>query len=228
MSLNRRLIAAAFLGLATVLAGCGTKDETENTTILRDIVSERFGKGKTAPAAPKLQLTRAMLKGITEPFLEAELEQGGFKATLFVTARSGPHLTWKSLDNVTLSTRDDVLISTRGLPFDLMASDPSPIMSALSGAPADARRVMRWLTGDNQIRAVAYDCTIDDRGAARITVLERVHATRHLIERCTAVKPAPGRPDFSNEYWAGQGTIWRQRVWIGPELGHIRMDRLIR
>lgn len=224
----RRLLAVTGGAVALALAGCGTPDATDKNVLIRDIVSERIARGRDGKTKiPPPQITRAMLAGITDPFLAAELENGGFKATLFVTSRRGPVLVWKTLDDVTLSTRNDVLIATRGLPHDLISSDPAPIMTALTGAPADARRVLRFLTGDNKIAPQPYNCDITDRGPARIIVLERSHTTRHLVESCTPAQPGLGS-DFVNEYWTGQGTIWRQRVWLGPELGHIRLDRLIR
>lgn len=228
-----RITLIAGLGLSMVLTGCGTPSENDRaqvmTKLLREQVTQRRARRNPPPA---LTITRAMLAGVKDPFLSAELEQGGFKATLFVTAESGPHMTWKTLDNVTLSTRAGALVSTRGLPYDLMSSDPAPVLAALTNAPAEIRREMRWLRGDNTADVRHYDCALEDQGTTRIVVLERSHTTRHLVETCA---PVPGaaplgekRSSFTNEYWVAQGTIWRQRVWLGPNLGHIRMDRLIR
>jgi len=226
----RRFAGAVGLGLIVALTGCGNQGEgqrgTYSTTfaVVKEQIKLRQDR-RNKPEVTGPQFTRAMLSGIKDSLLSAELDSGEFVATLFVTARSGPYLTWKSADNVTISTRNDVVVQTRGFPNDLMAVGTGPVQSALAGGPGRGAREYTHLTGDNQLRTIRLICEVTDKGAEQVIVLERAHATRRLEERCTATDGQ----QVTNMFWlGGDGTIWASHQWLGPELGHIRLERYIR
>lgn len=220
-----RRATALFLTLAlTAATGCSNLGEGQQGGFatafseLRAQIKLRRAGGQAAPGAG-VQVTRAMLAGVNVPVLSARFDRTGLAATMTVIARSGPHLTWKSLDDVTITTRNGIIVQTRGLADDLMSVGTLPLR------PGRGERVYQHLAEDNKMRRLPLICEVADRGAERIVILERGHATRHYQETCTA---ADGQK-ITNSYWVGgDGTVWASHQWLGPELGHIRLERYLR
>lgn len=232
--MGSRLTAALGLALGLAVSGCGNQGEGQQGSyakafsVAREQIKLRRG-ARAAPAAVRPQLNRAALAGVKSSLLSARFDNGSSGVTMFVTARSGPYLTWKTLSGVTISTKNDVIHQTRGFANDLMSVGSQPVQAYLRGGVGRGERVYRHLAEDNKMRRIAMVCDVTNLGAERIVVLELGHATRHLQEVCTATDGPFDGQRITNDYWVGgDGTIWASRQWLGPELGHIRMERYIR
>jgi len=200
---------SALVGCVLSLAACGSAEQARDA----------------APGRSAAPLTRTRLNRFKHPLIRVRLERSGAIATLVQTATNGAHVTWTTADGVALITRDGVLSGTRGLGLDLMSSDTAETRAALAmHHSGHARRTMHWLNGADRMLAARYQCTIARVGAARLTLVGRATATRHLHEICTG-----SQNHFRNDYWIGRGgVIWQSRQWVSPTVGHLTIQRLIR
>ena len=233
---------AAALALAAVLGACsgGTgelgRESAGGVSALQ--VAGQLGQAlrrRRADPAP-FTVTRAQLAqaGITQPFLVARLESG-VTAGLFPAASNRGFLIWQTEDGIQIIGRGGVVAGTRGLGGDLLTAETEPLVRALAaGRGGRYRRVLRRLDGEGRILRQAYDCALELGPAEVVTVLGRRHETRLSTETCRPVVPADPelpaayRPEpFVNTYNVGDGTIWLSRQWVGPAIGHLRLERVI-
>lgn len=232
--MNRRLAGLAAAALLA-LAGCSRGPDAPPTQLqvlaaARVSAGNLIGKlrGTEAPARPPL--TRAALDTVTVPVLEVTVERHDDWAFLFRTlersdASPGRIEQWSTEDsNVTLTLRGGVLIATRGLGGDLLSSAVQ--VSDARPGPAgggEHRQLIRNL--DYRETALALSCELVDLGPETIEIVERRHATRHLQQRCEG-----GGGRVVNDYWTDPraGILWQSRQWAGPQLGYLRLRRLVK
>jgi len=158
------------------------------------------------------------------PLMIVNLEERDALTTFaLVTDRNGDR-TWRTQDNVTLSTRSGLLTSTRALGADLMSAD---VMESEALVLADraglAVRIHRYLDGQNGIEIDSYVCEITPFGRQDLTLDGRTVQTRVLTEACTN----PDN-DFENSYWVSGGRVVQSRQWVGPDVGAIAMREVFR
>ncbi|MEM7317429.1 MAG: YjbF family lipoprotein [Pseudomonadota bacterium] len=221
-----RLWLGLLAGLA-ILAGCGGGDSGEAPLELELIRAGQrtIAQGRGA-ATPPSQLTRALLDKTDKTILEATLERKDLTAYLSLSKGGSDRgiTVWRTADNVTLATRNGVLIATRGLGGDVLSST----VQVAGGRPGPATggehvQVIRVL--DIQQLHLALACDLEDLGPERVIIVERAHATRHLRQRC-----AGGGGEVINEFWVDDqaGIVWQSRQWAGPHIGYLRFRRLTR
>lgn len=229
----RRLGRAGLAAALLALAGCsGGNDAAPTQLQLLDAARESVGQlaagRRGAAQAARPALTRAVLDQVEATVLEVTVERRGDRAFLFRTLERrdsdpGRIEVWSTEDgNVTVATRNGMVIATRGLGGDLLSS----AVQAADGRPGPAgggehRQMIRDL--DNRERALALSCALVDLGPETIEIVERRYATRHLEQRC-----AGGGGRVVNDYWVDSRAdrVWRSRQWAGPELGYLSLRRL--
>ena len=124
--ISKRLCAGA-AALLLVLSGCsgGTGARPLFPQIAAAAVgSITQGRARRAERPP---LTRATLDTLDGSFMEVTLERPDILAYLFVSVvrqddLPGQIVQWRTEDNITLTTRNGVLIATRGFGGDMMSS----------------------------------------------------------------------------------------------------------
>lgn len=209
-----------------ILAGCSGGNEAAplEVELIRTGQSIVSGIGKPAPAAPPL--TRALLDTVEEPVLEVTLERKNL--TAFLTLDAGGRddrgvSVWRTTDNVTLSTRNGILVATRGLGGDLLSSTVQVAGRQPGPASGGAHVQMIRSLDARQVR-LPMVCELADLGPETIEIVERNHPTRRLQQRC-----AGGGGTIVNDYWVdpGAGLVWQSRQWAGPHIGYMRFRRLI-
>ena len=177
-----------------------------------------------APADPRETLRRADLEAVGNPLLLAVLPEKGVFASLIPLVRKGDTLTWVTADGVTLAFENGVLIGSRGLGDDLMGGDASGTANAIAGGPTHYVRRYGYLSGDNQWVTLNFQCEVTARQDETIVIVEHPQATSRTDERCIGDDLV-----VENSYWAGSdGLVWRSRQWVGPEVGYMETERLIR
>jgi hypothetical protein len=217
---------AATAGAALLfLSACGN-NQGEVLPLLRERATALIpGKEAPAPVDPRKVITRAMLDQSTSPVLLAEVESTGSAATLLGAGQNGPWISWRAGDGSGLSTRGGLLGATRGLGPDLLSADLDEPLARLAGqGSGPAVRVHRYLDGEDRVVTRSFLCQYAAAGAETIVIFERSHPTRRLRETChgTGLR-------FVNDYWVGpQGTIWKSRQWVGPDLGYVGIEQLVR
>ena len=131
-------------------------------------------------------------------------------ATLGLIATSQGVQTWQTGDGVSVSLRDGLIVSTRGLGFDVMGSDVQQSLHAISGTLSGSYTVKRrYLTADNRSASITATCTMSTSGTDRV-----------FIEECTTLDST-----FRNEYLLdASGRIAQSIQWIGPEIEYLGLS----
>jgi len=218
----------ALAALALLAAACSAENPKPAIGERLPMLLRELGLKKKAaakPANPLAGLTRAQLAGLPGPLLAAHLEDADAWATLSPIADNRGTVTFATPDQITVALKDGVLVATRGLAGDLIASDSAAAIEAIrKGRRARYSRSLSWLNGEDQTVTVTYSCSLEPGAAEKVEIVERIHDTRLLRETCRS--DADG--GFSNSYYAGQGVIWTSRQWIGPDAGYLNLTVLIR
>lgn len=223
---------AATLSLA-VLAGCNNTPELgrSGTAIavdsVRQLVSQRQAQATRLEPTPGFPgLDPALVAGAGMPILGAYLESRGLVAGLAIAAQQGGRVTWATADNVAVTLSDDgVLLSSRGLGADLLASDSAQTQALIArGQGGTAQRRHTYLDGVFVPVRVSLTCTVTLDGPEALTLGSRHHATLRFTETCQG-----DGLSVTNRYWRDQrGSRIRQSMqWIGPQAGTLYLQRLI-
>lgn len=222
------MIRSFFFLALLILTGCagGTEVvplEVEVFRASKEILAQRTA----GPPPERPPLRRADLDPLEGSFMEVTLERHDLLAYLFVNEervdpRQGHIMVWRTEDNVTLTTRNGVLIATRGMGGDILSSAVQ--VAGTRPGPASGGEHVQMIRSldDRQVRLTLV-CDLTDLGAETIVIVERGHATRHLRQRCEG-----GGGTIVNDYWVDDaaGLVWQSRQWAGPHIGYMRFRRL--
>jgi hypothetical protein len=138
---------------------------------------------------------------------------------------NGPDTTWRSPEGWGITLGDGALLrSSRGLGFDLMASDVAATRDALaSGRAGPVERTLVHLDGEAQERRAVHACTLTLDGPDRRTILGQDRALRRMTETCRTGTGA----SYENIYWLDTaGRAIQSFQWVGPEIGHMQITLL--
>ncbi|HKL65436.1 MAG TPA: YjbF family lipoprotein [Roseovarius sp.] len=186
--------AALLAGLALLLAaGCDRVSRTLNLT-------------GTVAAVPPQPIGPARLR--------VRLPATGAQATLAPVARNGGVTVWQTLDGITLSFRDGVLIATRGLGDDLMSADVDGTLAMLRGSDRATQypHIRSYLDGEDRTVFRSFQCR------------REAGPDRQITERCVSTDVG-----MTNIYWLdGAGEITRSRQWVSPAVDYMETERLPR
>lgn len=223
----RGLLAGLIAG--TLLSACsgGNIDERAELQIVQTFRSNMQTRAaeRTRPERPPL--TRAALDTVEVSAIEVTLERPDIFAYLFIDGERrddspGRITVWRTEDDVTIATRNGVVIATRGLGGDMVSSTVQ-VSGDMPGPSAGGERVQMIRGLDNKEQRLSLSCDLEDLGPEPVEIVELVHPARHLRETCEG---AGGR--IVNDYWvdARAGLVWQSRQWAGPHIGYMRLRRL--
>lgn len=200
----RGLFAVLIFG-APLVAGC-------------DRVASYFDlTGTVAGTAPQL---------IGDARLRVSLPETGAVAVLGPVSRSGDVTVWQTLDGITLSFRQGVLVATRGLADDLMSADVTGDLTLLHGRGEGGYQphVRSYLDGEDRTVFRAYQCLRAGARPARAGPGGQTTRLRRVEISCTS----PGH-EFTNVFLLdGAGRVVESRQWISPKLQYMDTERLAR
>lgn len=176
------------------------------------------------PPDLRTTLTRDRLDRVTTPLMLAEVAELPAQATLAPWGDNRGVVTWRTADGVSLSFAEGVLTATRGLGFDLMSADTAGTRAALAGrSTGPYERFVSFLDGEGRTYFRTLVCTMSAPVPERIDNIGLAVDTRRHAEHCRSTSD-----DVTNLYWTGpDGTMWRSRQWIGPDLGDLVTERLV-
>ncbi|MGD9861962.1 MAG: YjbF family lipoprotein [Pseudodonghicola sp.] len=222
-------LAVALLGLA------GCSGGTDATPVqLQILEAARGGAGRmaarlrdgqaSAPALSRAQLEATGLT-LTEVTVERRDDMTAYLLRTLVRHDSDPGLieVWSTEDgNVSLTTRNGLVIATRGLGGDLLSSQVE-VAENRPGPAGGGAQVQMIRDLDYRESPLALSCDLADLGSETIEILGQRQATRHLQQRCEG-----GGGRVVNDYWtdAGSGIVWQSRQWAGPYVGYLRLRRV--
>lgn len=223
------MMKPCMLVLSCLLLGACSIGNSRSNDLGKELVSAVKTKVSTPQAAPApnsaVQLSRAQLKGITEPLIRTRTEKTGQTSLLYIAQRNGPSQVWFAPDRVGFTMRSGLVLQTKGLANDLYATDAPAVLALLErrGGVGASSRIIRRLDGANAQTVEVFDCMLSDLGPEAVNVLGLSFSTRHYVEACQNADAS-----FSNDYWLdGKGILRASRQWIGPEYGSLFMERLI-
>ncbi len=202
----------ALLSLCLVVVACGDAVNDPLVSAVRNSVSRL--SAPTAPPASLEDQRAAVLKDIAatggqDPVLVVELPKQQAVASLVAAAQNQGATTWLDATGVSLVTRDGIVLATRGLGNDLMASDISGSLAATQSASSDSyTRVQRYLNGEGQL------ITLNLRCSAR-------RAGTRVEELCEAPETT-----IQNWYQISAGRVTGSKQWIGPDIGYALLNRV--
>lgn len=212
MKLKSVLKRPALFGAAalSLLAACGnTPGGVDGKQLLRMALP---GK-KPAPVDFNID---AALKATPDPLSLVVLERTKALSPIVEIERNGAYRTFVTPSRQTLTLRQGVVTASRGLSNDLMSSDIEDTLRLISARqPGQTRRVMRYLSGDEQIVALTFDCEMSVGGTQKVAAGEVSAQARAMNEKC-----AGDGLSFTNTYLVdASGQVLTSRQWISPTIG---------
>jgi hypothetical protein len=231
---RKNLRALIVLASVCLLGACGSEGQDPMFAALRGVagttisgVTGAIGGGDAAaptPAVTAATVPQQLLDQIDGPLLLVENVRLGSAALMTRVGTNADTETWRGAEgwSVAMNTRG-VLRSTRGLGFDLMASNVDPTTAALAaGRSGPVQRLQVHLDGDLEETRRIHDCTLRNDGRDTVVIAGRSLPLTRLTESCTV-----GDDAYENLYWVNSAGIAVQSTqWAGPDLGHFRITRL--
>lgn len=220
----KKITAIAAVSLAMAVAGC-TNNPSEQ--VVYSVVKETFSpKEKTAPPdaralAEEIQLALDTTQG---PLAVVSFQGPGTSAIIRQVETNGAYRTWGSWgisERRSLTTRNGMVTATRGLGRDVMSSDIDGVQALIAARRSGtARRVLRFIDGNNQIFEIAASCTVSNAGAADGAGVPAGAVA--MTEACVAADRS-----FDNRYVvAADGTIIRSSQWLGDYFEQTVLQKL--
>lgn len=193
---------AAILCAALALAGCSSeKDPASGGQMVKAAASAVLSGRKAGEAKP---ITRAELNAYKTPMIEIKVPQTGLTAYVVPISNANGVETWASASDQSVSFRDGIMVATRGFGPDLMRSE-GPSLARIAQGTGTVTRRMTWLDGSDAVQQFDFVCELSVAGSESITVVDRQHSTRHVLEHCTGE-----HGEFTNEYWLEGGNFLRK------------------
>jgi len=182
------------------------------------------GCSRSVPDA-RSGLTPAVLAATTQPLLLLEAPNVNASALLNQNARYGETIDWRTGDDVSITFKQGVVVATRGFGDDLMSADVDQTLAMLQNRPTpqDYPRFLSRLDGEYQTEFESFLCRRTGRSAEAINSYGRIRQTVKTTELCRN----PARR-FENIYWVGtDGTMWKSRQWVSPNIKYVITERLV-
>ncbi|MCZ0811202.1 MAG: YjbF family lipoprotein [Pseudomonadota bacterium] len=225
--MKTRLVRILALGLAgALMAGCSSGKEDSASTLA--IVKGLFKPRPQASPPDAAQLNAAItgsLAASERPLVLLTLADHRVITIVERIEVNGAHETFAAPDRRTLTLMQGMLSGTRGLGHDLMSADVAESARLISAREdGAARRVQRYMNGENQIIEMTADCSVTRGDARRLTIGEIV--ARPVIEMHETCRMSDWQ--FENSYMvdAASGRVLQSRQWVGPSNGYAVLNAL--
>jgi len=218
--LSRRKLLGGFLA-AGGLAGCESNSNSTMMLVVKSVASPSVPRG----AYP---LSEAQIHELPYATLGVQVGEGQ-KAVMVLANQDGRNLKWVAADGVVFVTNGGRLLSTQGLPRNLLetrwleeAGDPLRSVAPPDAVPA--RGVYREVDLNHE-QAIAVESRFEFRREETITILGRERPTLRVDE--TAIVRA-WRWETRNSFWIDpqSGRVWRSIQQYCPEVPPIKLETL--
>jgi hypothetical protein len=207
-----RFPVIAALACTLALGACGTaSDNPLRATVfanLKQLVSKKGDQQVLTTAILRARLTSEVRASLGASVLIAELPNQKVAAVVLAVAQNGGVTTWQAGDGVAVNTKAGLLLSTRGVGFDLMSSSVDGPLAMIKGrGTGTAVREHRHLDGEDQLVLTRFECTY-------------LHSKDTVLESC-----ANKNLTIENQYWLDRsGDIWRSKQWSGARNGYMLLE----
>lgn len=197
------------LFLMFTLSACGSRANDPWLATVRAALSGDES-ATDLPLREQQARTRAAIRDsdFAGPVLMVTLPKRSAVATMVIVSETPQGVTWMDGSGIAVTLLHGVVISTRGLGHDVMASDVTGTLAAMQGAQ-----------GVYSIRRKA----LDSAGALRNQEMTcSAHRTAGTLEETCAASGVTAQ----NRFEQGQRGITASRQWLGAPLGYVELERL--
>ncbi len=212
--MTRTAIGAALLAILSACGNMGSDGSVAGmlgTAVKQSAAKVRGEKAAAAPARDPSAMAAEALRVNSGPLIMVGLENMGTTQVMAMTGENGGQRTYMTKNEQALILRGGMLAGTRGLGHDLSVAEMSNSAALIrAGRSGQARRVMRYWTGDGLERPMSFDCTIGPGPKAGV-----------ILESCQN-----GPATFQNNYIVSGGRVTVSRQWVGPNLGYVTIQEL--
>ncbi len=195
------------------LLGCGSDQEEDGLAVQlwsRLTINPASASEPMDAATLRAATTPALVAEIGDPILIAQVPARNAVAAMIRVGTNDGVDTFLTPDGISISTRNGMIVGTRGFGFDLMTADIAESAAAIAGQRKRAVRIHRYLDGENQLFTRSFVC----RYAAK--------DERQITESCQSPTIS-----FVNEYVLDiQGKILSSRQWVSPQIGSIVTEHI--
>lgn len=216
----------------TACAGSTQSDGSvmgESLSMLRGLWSgdEDASENRLTPTAGFPGIDPGVIQGVDRSLLGVYVESHENLAGLGAVESGGGRVHWRTLDNVEIVTSSrGMVLATRGLGKDLQAADASQTEALIAaGRSGRAERRHVYLDGIYAAEDLRMSCQVERGAEQAISVNNRVHRVIRFDETCSGAEET-----IHNSYWrdvASPGIIRQSSQWVGAELGHFYLQRLV-
>jgi Group 4 capsule polysaccharide lipoprotein gfcB, YjbF len=216
MSLNVAVISAIVL-----LSGCG---ELAKSGVGPRIIATLVPSMAQDVAAPNaaLDFSPQTIAANTSQFQIFTINALTVQAPGRLIQDNGIDQTWASQSGFTASYRDGLLVATRGLGDDLMASDTGQVRAVLAQGGGQAERAVDFLDDFDRIETVRFACEIAAQGREVVDLGLRQPELAKYEETCSSPTLV-----FTNIYWLDDaGEILQSRQFVSQTVAYLRSNRL--
>lgn len=208
--------AALVLGLVTLTA-CSSGNIQSSGMSLFEQAKASLKKPTGQAVDPRKVITRSMIDAANTPVIIVEALNTNQIGSLINHPSSNNGEFWIGADGSSLRTKNGILIETRGMGPDLMASE---VTTVLINGHHSVRR-MGFLDGANQLVTHTYHCKVEQLDDEVTTLFEIRFRTTKFTEHCHS-----DAADFVNEYWVGnKGLVRMSKQWHSPYIGFLLIER---
>jgi Group 4 capsule polysaccharide lipoprotein gfcB, YjbF len=222
--MSRRSVGA--LCIVALLASCGTGRPNAETSPLaagikqiRQLLQIRKAGGREAAAADANSKLQKFVQDADGAVIIGIVEDLKIPVVLQPEAQNGPHITWRTPDDRTMTLVGGVVSATRGFGGDILAYDAVAAGPAIASRGAsEYKRSMRFLGPQYELKAATLTCKTENKGTEDVKIVDTQMSLVHMSEACTD----QGGGTVVSDYWVdSSGRVWQSRQWLGPQLGYV-------
>ena len=167
-------------------------------------------------------LLRQALEKDGQPILLVSVKRLKFIGLMAPYGENGNVRTWATEQYVSVSTRDGILVASRGFGPDLMSAS-APSLAQIAAGRGTFHRRYYYLDGADQTQFYDYDCSLAKRGGETITILGKPYMASRITESCSG--PAGS---FTNDYLFDASQKLRQSSqFLVPGVDDLILQRVI-
>lgn len=203
----------ALLACIAALASCTNAPDRKVTATMIGKSIITGGKRAEAPTAQQVATDVAQALAATRaPMILLTVPQRKAVTVMQQLEQNRGYTTYGTGDRRSVTLRAGMMTATRGLGGDVMSSDVSASHALIAARRnGTARRVMRYLDGEDLTQIVVSTCSISVGGQSRVRVAEIDTPATTVSEACSGEGGT-----FTNTYQvAPSGRIVQSRQWHG-------------
>lgn len=211
----------------TLVACSSDKTDVGLTKTVAVTLKSALGAKRAGPV-PVTNTTAADVAKFNTPVLQANPQSLGGSNFLALVARrndsrGGTVEVWQSADNAQVFLNKGVLVGTRGVGTDVLASDAAQTIDAVTNT-RNGRGTRQYELGDGDGTStyITLSCTWENLGASQISIAGQSLATTHMKETCQTANDE--RTRIENHYWVQpNGQIKKSVQWAGRAVGYFEL-----